>query len=130
MNTSTTQSGRPRLSAVVLDSPEPPELATFYRHLLGMEPEQWSPDWIVLRDPDGGVGISFQREAAYVPPRWPQSPGEQQVQDHLDIAVDDLAAGVAHAVAAGAELFEFQPQDTVRVMRDPHGHVFCLYLPE
>lgn len=130
MNTSTTQSGRPRLSAVVLDSPEPPELATFYRHLLGMEPEQWSPDWIVLRDPDGGVGISFQRETAYVPPRWPQRPGEQQVQDHLDIAVDDLDAGVAHAVAAGAELFEFQPQDTVRVMRDPHGHVFCLYLPE
>ena len=123
------RTGRPRLSAVVLDSPEPPELAAFYQHLLGLEPGQWSPDWITLRHPDGGVGLSFQREQAFVRPVWPPSPGDQQVQDHLDIEVDDLDAGVAQAVAGGAEPCEFQPQETVRVMRDPHGHLFCLYLP-
>ena len=28
----------------------------------------------------------------------------------------------------GATLAEFQPQDDVRVMLDPAGHPFCLYL--
>jgi catechol 2,3-dioxygenase-like lactoylglutathione lyase family enzyme len=117
------------LSATVLDSPEPTELAAFYRHLLGMVPETWSADWIVLRHPDGGPGLSFQRETGHVPPVWPRRPGAQQMQDHLDIAVDDLEAAVAHALSGGAELFAFQPQEAVRVLRDPHGHVFCLYLP-
>ena len=47
---------------------------------------------------------------------------------HLDIAVDDLDASVAYAVSVGAEVASFQPQDTVRVMLDPAGHPFCLYL--
>jgi hypothetical protein len=47
---------------------------------------------------------------------------------HLDIEVDDLDAAVAYAVECGAELASFQPQDDVRVMLDPAGHPFCLYL--
>jgi hypothetical protein len=46
---------------------------------------------------------------------------------HLEIQVDDLVAGVAHAVAAGATLAEHQPQDDVRVCLDPAGHPFCLF---
>jgi hypothetical protein len=46
---------------------------------------------------------------------------------HLEIQVDDLAAGAAHAVAAGATLAEYQPQDDVRVRLDPAGHPFCLF---
>lgn len=49
---------------------------------------------------------------------------------HLDIEVDDLDRAVAHAVEAGAELAAHQPQETVRVMFDPAGHPFCLYLDE
>jgi len=37
---------------------------------------------------------------------------------------------VGHAIGAGATLAGFQPQDTVRVMIDPAGHPFCLYLDE
>jgi Glyoxalase-like domain len=47
---------------------------------------------------------------------------------HLDIEVDDLAASVAYAVSVGAEVAPHQPQETVRVMLDPAGHPFCLYL--
>jgi hypothetical protein len=47
---------------------------------------------------------------------------------HLDLQVDDLDEAVAHAVEAGAELASFQPQEKVRVMLDPAGHPFCLYL--
>ncbi|NYD22495.1 VOC family protein [Kineococcus aurantiacus] len=119
-----------RLTATVLDTPDPPALAAFYGRLLGYETVEESGDWVVLRDPGGGSGLSFQREERYVRPVWPASAGEQQVQDHLDIAVDDLPGAVAHAVAAGAVVEEFQPQETVRVLRDPHGHLFCLYLPE
>lgn len=45
---------------------------------------------------------------------------------HLDIEVDDLDAAGAHAVAAGAQLAEHQPQADVRVYLDPAGQPFCL----
>ncbi|MEZ0494003.1 VOC family protein [Kineococcus sp. TBRC 1896] len=118
-----------RLTATVLDTPDPPALARFYRHLLGFETVSEDPDWVVLRGSEG-QGLSFQRESRYARPAWPAAQGEQQVQDHLDIAVDDLEAAVAHAVSGGAEVEEFQPQEAVRVLRDPHGHLFCLYLPD
>jgi hypothetical protein len=47
---------------------------------------------------------------------------------HLDIEVDDLEVASAHAVAAGATVADFQPQDDVRVHLDPAGHPFCLFL--
>ncbi len=50
------------------------------------------------------------------------------MQVHLDIEVDDLESAGAAAVAAGAVLADFQPQDDVRVFLDPAGHPFCLYL--
>jgi hypothetical protein len=49
---------------------------------------------------------------------------------HIDIAVDDLAAAVAAAIERGARLAEFQPQEDVRVLYDPAGHPFCLYLDQ
>nr|WP_205706967.1 VOC family protein [Kineococcus vitellinus] len=117
------------MSATVLDTPDPIALAAFYRHLLGFETEEESPDWVELRDPRGGAGLSFQREEEHVRPVWPGRPGEQRMQTHLDVGVDDLEAAVAHAVAGGAAVAASQPQEGVRVMTDPDGHVFCLYLP-
>ncbi|WP_405146347.1 VOC family protein [Sphaerisporangium sp. NBC_01403] len=124
--------GRPRmtLSGVVLDSLDPHELAAFYRRLLGWEVQQDEPDWVKLAAPDGGPGLSFQAETAYVRPAWPAGPGDQQMMVHLDILVDDLDVAGAHAVAAGATLAEFQPQDDVRVYLDPAGHPFCLFVSE
>lgn len=80
------------------------------------------------RSPDGGPGLSFQTEAAYVKPTWPAGPGDQQMMVHLDIQVDVLEAAGAHAVAAGTILAEYQPQEDVRVYLDPVGHPFCLFL--
>jgi hypothetical protein len=51
------------------------------------------------------------------------------MQAHLDLQVDDLAAETEPARALGATLEEHQPQKDVRVLRDPHGHLFCLFLP-
>ena len=40
-----------------------------------------------------------------------------------------LDAAAAHAVAAGATLAAYQPQDKVPVHLDPAGHPFCLWTP-
>ena len=118
---------RMTLSGIVLDSPDAQLLAASYRRLLGWTVGQDEPDWVKLNAPGGGPGLSFQAEAAYVRPTWPASPGDQQMMMHLDIAVDDLDAAGAHAVAAGAVLAEYQPQDDVRVYLNPAGHPFCLF---
>ncbi|MEV4753777.1 VOC family protein [Micromonospora sp. NPDC049559] len=120
---------RMHLSGVALDAPDARALADFYRRLLGWSVEQDEPDWVKLRSPDGGAGLSFQTEPNHVPPNWPAGPGDQQMSMHLDIEVDDLDVAGAHAVAAGATLATFQPQPDVRVYLDPAGHPFCLFLP-
>jgi catechol 2,3-dioxygenase-like lactoylglutathione lyase family enzyme len=121
---------RMTLSATVLDSPDARELAGFYRRLLGWQTGDDEPGWVTLRAPGGGAGLSFQTEGAYVRPVWPAGPGDQQMMAHLDIEVDDLDAGVAHATAAGGVLADYQPQEKVRVFLDPAGHPFDLWIRE
>jgi catechol 2,3-dioxygenase-like lactoylglutathione lyase family enzyme len=116
-----------RLSAAVLDAPDARALADFYERLLGWTRVADERNWVMLRPPDGGTGLSFQSEPHFIPPIWPSTPDDQQMMIHLDIAVDDLESAVAWAIAAGARLAEFQPQNDVRVMLDPVGHPFCLF---
>ena len=117
-----------RLTAPVLGTPDPRGLARFYQRLLGWPIGRDEPDWVTLRPPGGGAGLSFQAEKAYARPTWPAGPGDQQMMMHLDIEVDDLEAAGAHAVAAGAVLADYQPQEDVRVYLDPAGHPFCLWV--
>jgi predicted enzyme related to lactoylglutathione lyase len=112
----------------VLDAPDAHALAGFYSRLLGWAVEFDEPDWVKLSPPEGGAALSFQTETAYVRPTWPAGPGDQQMMIHLDIKVDDLDDAGTHAVAAGAVLAEYQPQDDVRVYLDPAGHPFCLWI--
>jgi catechol 2,3-dioxygenase-like lactoylglutathione lyase family enzyme len=118
---------RMRISATVLDALDPPALAAFYARLLGWAVTESEATWAMMRPPAGGTGLSFQLEPHYVPPVWPAVPSEQLMMSHLDIAVDDLDAGVAWALKAGARLADHQPQEHVRVMLDPAGHPFCLF---
>jgi catechol 2,3-dioxygenase-like lactoylglutathione lyase family enzyme len=113
---------------VAVDSPDPPALARFYVTLLDWEIGSESDGWVTVRPPDGVVYLAFHVNDQYVRPVWPSTPGEQQQQLHLDFEVQDLEAAVAHAVELGAVPAEFQPQEDVRVMLDPDGHPFCLYL--
>ena len=116
------------LTAAVLDTPDPKGLALFYQQLLGWPIGSDEPDWVTLRPEGGGAGLSFQLEENHVPPVWPAGAGDPRMQLHLDVEVDDLAAAVEVAIAAGARLAEFQPQDDVRVLLDPAGHPFCLWV--
>ncbi|MFL6162645.1 MAG: VOC family protein [Jatrophihabitantaceae bacterium] len=120
------------LTTVNLGAADPPALARFYQRLLGWRPDPRDEDgdhsWIVMRNPAGGVGLAFQYEEFHSRPVWPGRPGEQQMMMHLEIKVDDLDAGLRHALDCGATLAKFQPQQDVRVCLDPEGHPFCLWI--
>ncbi len=120
----------------VFDSPDPIALAEFYQRLLGWTmvaregPRPGSPPedgWAKLRSPSEDMKIEFQWEPHYVRPTWPPVEGEQLMMMHLDIAVDDLEAGLEQALAAGAAVAEHQPQEGMWVLLDPDGHPFCLF---
>jgi catechol 2,3-dioxygenase-like lactoylglutathione lyase family enzyme len=114
---------------VVLDAPNALELAHFYARLLGWPLFNESDDWTdVAPSLDAGYNLAFATEPNYVRPVWPTEPGKPQMALHLDFEVDDLDEAVAHAVGVGAELADYQPQPNVRVMLDPAGHPFCLYV--
>ena len=118
-----------RLTAPVLGTPDPPGLARFYQRLLGWPIRDDEAEWATLRPVDGSTGLSFQLETDHVPPVWPQEPGVQQMQLHLDLQVDDLASACAVAEEAGARrLGGHEDEDeVVRVYADPAGHPFCLF---
>ena len=126
-----------RLLGPVLDAADPLALADFYQRLLGWEiteregPRPGYPandGWAIMRSPDRTAKLEFQYEAHYVPPVWPPVDGEAQMMIHLDIGVEDLDAGVAWAIEAGARIAPAQPQKPGEhvIMLDPAGHVFCM----
>jgi predicted enzyme related to lactoylglutathione lyase len=117
-----------KLTAPVLGTPDPRGLADFYQQFLDWPIGSYEREWATLRPTDGGTGLSFQLETEHVPPVWPAGPGDQQMQLHLDIEVDDLDAAGAAVEAAGGVLAKYQPQDDVRVYLDPAGHPFCLWV--
>jgi hypothetical protein len=88
------------------------------------------PNGAAIQVPGTSSYLSFDDAPDYIPPVWPAAEGRQRMMMHIDIAVDDLAAAVAEAIERGATLAEFQPQEDVRVLYDPAGHPFCLYLDE
>jgi catechol-2,3-dioxygenase len=129
MEGSPTNTPRISLSEIVLDSADAHELAGFYQRLLGGRYGKVESDWVTLAPADGGMTLAFATEPDFVPPIWPSSPAEQQMMIHLDFEVEDLDEAVAHAQAVGARLASYQPQELVRVMLDPAGHPFCLWVP-
>jgi catechol 2,3-dioxygenase-like lactoylglutathione lyase family enzyme len=121
-----------RWTGVCLDCTDAQELSAFYCRLLGWEITANDGGWVQVHDPSGGVSLNFQAEAWYQPPVWPEEPGAQDKMLHLEILVDDLEAAVALAVDAGGTVAARQPTgrapDRLRVMLDPAGHPFCLFV--
>jgi catechol 2,3-dioxygenase-like lactoylglutathione lyase family enzyme len=116
------------LTTVNIGAPDTTALARFYERLLGWTLAVDEPGWAVVRNPAGGVSLAFQLEQDHVRPSWPARTGDQQMQQHLEIRVDDLDGAVAHARECGATVAQFQPQNDVRVCLDPAGHPFCLWV--
>ena len=113
---------------VVLEAPDARALAQFYSQVLGWPIADNEPGWATIAPENSVSYMAFSSSPEYVPPVWPPVEERQQMMMHIDVAVDDLDSAVEHAIELGATLAEFQPQATVRVMLDPAGHPFCLYL--
>lgn len=128
-----------RVTSVTIGSSQPRELARFYSDLLGWRvtasdpPRPRMPEgdgWAQIKPPPETAGptLNFEYEEQFRRPVWPAREGEQNATEHLDIHVDDLTAAVKWAQSRGARLADVQPQHDVRVMFDPDGHPFCLFL--
>ena len=128
--------------AITIHSSKPRELARFYAAFLHWElatddpPRPGMPPnagWAQVKPPLGetGLTLNFEFERQFRRPVWPAEPGGQNATQHLDIRVSDgdLASAVAWAESCGATQMDVQPQEHVRVMSDPEGHPFCLFLP-
>jgi catechol 2,3-dioxygenase-like lactoylglutathione lyase family enzyme len=125
------------IRTVNLDCADAHEMARFYGGLLGWEPTAAEPNWLLMRDPGGGTGLSFQKTDWYEPPTWPEEPGQQQKMIHLEVRVipqdgQDPQAALAEAtrlaLSSGGPLAEPQARDDLRVVLDPSGHPLCLFL--
>ncbi len=113
---------------VVLEAPDARALAQFYAELLGWSVAAEDPEHAAIAPPDGVAYLAFQTSPTFQAPAWPPRADAPQMSMHLDFQVSDLDAAVEHAVALGATLADHQPQDGMRVLADPAGHPFCLYL--
>lgn len=112
-----------KLASVSLDCGDPRALADFWSALLGGDIMWSSDDFVAVKIPS--MWIATVRVDEYVPPTWPD--GERAKQIHLDLAVDDLAQGVAQALELGAVRADVQPApERYVVLFDPAGHPFCL----
>jgi catechol-2,3-dioxygenase len=119
-----------RVRSVVLDCPEPLELARFYAQIAGGTPEEEEPDWVVLQIP-GGPRLAFQRVTGLTPSEWPRSDRNAQ-QFHLDFDAgptwEELDAAHEKVLALGARPLDLEDREKkdFQVYADPAGHPFCL----
>lgn len=123
-----------RLRSVVLDCPDPAELAAFYAGLLGGTPHADEGDdeaeWLVLEVP-GGTRLAFQRAEDFTPPEWPRADRNSQ-QFHLDFDAgstwEEIDAAHEKALALGARVLDLgdREKQDFQVYADPAGHPFCL----
>jgi catechol 2,3-dioxygenase-like lactoylglutathione lyase family enzyme len=112
-----------QLRSVVIDCPDPSELASFYEKLLGAERLAGGDDtWVVVVA--NGTRLAFQRSGDYRPPVFPDPHGSQQF--HLDVLVEDVEEAEPRVLELGARLISRDNDDTYRVYVDPVGHPFCL----
>jgi catechol 2,3-dioxygenase-like lactoylglutathione lyase family enzyme len=119
-----------RWIGVVIDCPDPQELAGFYSQLLGLNVLEDSQDWVTLGPAVGRYPtVAFQRASDYQRPDWARGTPPQQA--HLDVLVHDLDNAEARVLQLGATLLSGSDKPIgYRICADPAGHPFCLVTPE
>lgn len=111
---------------VVLDTPQPAELAEFYAELLGWEVTRSEDDWFEIRG-ESTAAMGFQLAPDFIPTTWPDPDVPMQI--HLDLDVPDLDEGQRWAESLGATYLDGPDENPgFRVFQDPTGHLFCLCL--
>ena len=116
-----------QLGNLMIDCSDENRLCSFYESLLG-----WKRSMLFGRSAltsDSGLIFLFHEESDFVPPVWPEEPGQQQKQTHIDFQVPNVHLAVGEANRLGARRAEAQFGDEAEefvTMFDPDGHPFCL----
>ncbi|MEO8105836.1 MAG: VOC family protein [Actinomycetes bacterium] len=109
------------LRMICVDAGDPASLAGFWAALLGGEMS-------VDDDGDARVELSGSQRLDFL--KVPESKTLKN-RLHLDLAVADVAAATAEALALGASLADdVYDGGRWQVLRDPEGNEFCLLPPE
>ncbi|MEU1005298.1 MULTISPECIES: VOC family protein [Streptomyces] len=117
-----------KLHAIVIDCPDPSELADFYERLLSLSRLEDTVEFVVLGTATGREVVAFQRDLDFRPPQWSDPDRPQQM--HIDVMVADLDLAEPQVLALGATLLDGSDKPVgYRVYADPVGHPFCLVTP-
>jgi catechol 2,3-dioxygenase-like lactoylglutathione lyase family enzyme len=108
-----------RIATITIKSPDPAELARFWRELLGYEEVEHPTTSIKLDDP-GGSGPTLLIQ--------PSDAVHVGGPIHLDLRPDDQVTVVADALRLGARKVDIGQDGTETwvVLADPDGHAFCV----
>lgn len=105
---------------VVIDCPDPTDLAAFYSELVGLPVTYRSAEFVVIADNHTASGLASQLAPDHQPPRWPDPTRPQQM--HLDVMVGDLTEAADRVLTLGGQRLPHGDH----VYADPAGHPFCL----
>jgi predicted enzyme related to lactoylglutathione lyase len=114
-----------RLGNVMVDCGDGQKLCEFYHQLLGWE--KCEMFGLPAVNNQNGIVFLFIQEEGYLPPAWPEEPGQQQKQMHFDFQVPDVEKAAAYAEALGAvrPSSQYGGKEWITLL-DPAGHPFCL----
>ncbi len=107
------------VTALAIDSADPPALASFWQRLLGGE---------IVVDGDGDAELN----GGPVRLDFLLVPDSKHIKNrlHLDLRSDDYDAAVRYALGAGASLAnDVYDGPSWQVLRDPEGNEFCILRP-
>lgn len=112
---------------IVIDCHDASIMADFYSKLMNwkLTHPRTREGWSAITSPTNMCFI-FQEVEGYQPPVWPWEEGKQGQMQHLDLFVNNLEEGIAHAIKCGAKIADEQYFKTSKTMIDPAGHPFCI----
>jgi len=111
---------------ISIDCQNAEELRDFYANLTDWEARVMYDCPALIAD-NGLVILFMACDFEYVPPIWPEEPGKQQKQMHLNFQADDLPSAVEEALRLGAvkPAEQYGGEDFVTLL-DLESHPFCL----
>lgn len=114
-----------RIQCLCIDTTDPRRLAAFWQAALGWRLTFEKDDEVVLEPPEGSPEDGIVPDLLFL--RVPErKTGKNRL--HIDLRLDDQAAGVARLEGLGArrvDVGQGQDADWV-VMADPDGNEFCV----